>query len=584
MYDNTDEIFYETNANYTGQYVTIDNVSTDFLNAIVATEDHRFFEHIGFDFFGISRAIITNLMDGSKSQGASTITQQYARLLYLNNDKTWTRKAKEAYLTMQLESHLTKDEILEGYINQVYFGHGIYGIENASYYYFGKKSIDLDLNEASILAGVVNGPSYYSPIIDMENSKYRQSIVLSRMVDEGMISKELKNKTYLQEIVLSETNESLENIQNYYFRDTVYAELDELGFNSDLYLNKGLNIYTTLDTKFQEELIQSVDKITGEIQNASIIVEPYTSKILALMGGNDYGTSQFNRATSAKRHIGSTVKPLLYYEAIENGFDATTSFLSEPTTFQLEGNVTYTPANFDDCYANKEVTLAQAVAVSDNIYAMKTHLFLGEDVLTNFLMDLGFENVNETASLALGTLDTNVYQLANAYNVIASEGSYQEIYTIQSIVDNNGNILYQKEDKSIQLLDKDSCLILSQILTGTFDPQFNTYLTATMSGLQLDNINASKTGSTEVDALSVGYNPNCLAVTWVGYDNNSTLDLYSERVVAKNILMDILKLNETINGLQWYKTTDTIEEVMINPLNGELDANGTIYWFKKKQS
>lgn len=583
MYDNNEDVFYETNANYSGQYADINNVSTYFLDAIVAIEDHRFYSHYGFDFIAIGRAVFTNILNGEKSQGASTISQQYARLLYLNNDKTWSRKIKEAFLTMQLETRLNKDEVLEGYINQVYFGHGIYGIENASYYYFAKSASDLDLNEATILAGVVNGPSYYSPLINMESAKERQSLVLSRMVDLSFISTDIANTTSQLTLQLANENQSLDKIQYFYFRDTVYDELDTLGFNTDTYLNRGLNIYTTLSTLHQDELITSIENNTDNsgIQNASVIVEPYTSKILALMGGNDYGESQFNRATDASRHIGSTIKPLLYYQALLNGFDVTTKFLSEPTTFQLDNGSTYSPSNYDDTYANEEITLAQAMAVSDNIYAMKTHLFLGTNVLSDFLIELGFQNVSPNASLALGTIDTNVMQLANAYNIIASEGLYQPIYTIQSIVDDYGTILYQRDQESMQLLDQDTCLILSQLMTSPFDTQFTTYLGSTLSLVNLQNINAGKTGSTDVDALSVGFNPNILIVNWAGYDNNDHLILYNDRMLAKNILVDMLTFSYFNDELIWYKPTENIAEIAINPLTGELDENGTIYWFKQ---
>lgn len=584
MYDQDGLVFYETNANYSGQYVSIDEVSDHFLDAIVAIEDHRFYNHIGFDFIGIGRAIATNITSSSKSQGASTISQQYARLLYLNNDKTWSRKIKEAYLTMQLESHLTKEQILEGYINQVYFGHGIYGIENASYYYFGKSSMDLDLNQATILAGVVNGPSYYSPILDMENSKSRQTLVLQRMVDLNYIDKSIMIETQNTQLILSTKNESLENTQYYYFRDTVYEELEALGLNTDYYLNKGLNIHTTLSSSIQDELIDSINTNTmnGQAQTANIIVEPYTSKILALMGGNDYTLSQYNRATNSLRHIGSTIKPFLYYEALENGFDATTKFISEPTTFQLSDGNTYSPSNYNDTYAYDDVTLAQAIAVSDNIYAMKTHMFLGENILANLLNELEFDHVNENASLALGTLNTNVFELANAYNTIASEGLYQEIYTIEYITDDDGNILYRRDVEPVQLLDKDSCLILSQLMTGSFDSQFNTYLSATMSGRMLDNINACKTGTTDYDSLAVGFNPNILVVSWTGIDDNSYLTDYSDKVCSKLILMDILKYNLENNEITWYKPTENIQEVKINPITGLEDNDGSVYWFKKK--
>lgn len=584
MYDNQETMYYQSMNDYNGQYVSIDKVSDYFLKSIVAIEDHRFYQHKGFDPIGIARAIKVNLTNQDKSQGASSITQQYARLLYLTNEKSWTRKAKEAFLTMQLETHLSKDQILEGYINNVYFGHGIYGIENAAHYFYGKSAKDLDLNESSMLAGIVNGPSYFSPLVNMESARKRQEIVLQSMVDEDIISKKEKETVLDNDVQLATTHEINENMSYYYFKDTVMDELKELGFDADTYINRGLNIYTTLDAGYQNALQKSTETNTKDkkVSTASVIVEPYTSKVLALMGGNDYTTSQFNRATKANRQIGSTIKPFLYYLALENGFTPATKFLNEPTSFKLEDGTTYSPTNYNDKYAYKDVTLAQAIAVSDNIYAVKTHLFLGPQNLASLIEKFGYKDVQPNASLALGTLDTNMYYLANMYNCLASEGEYQESYTISYITDDAGNTLYRHEDKKEQLLNKDTCLILNQLLTSPFDKTFSTYLKATMEGKQLENINACKTGTTDYDSLAVGYNPNVVVTSWVGYDDNSPLDEYSERVISKNILIDMLSYTNETKDLKWYKPTKNIQEISINPLTGDVDENGTIYWFKKE--
>lgn len=583
MYDNQEEMFYQSMNDYNGQYVSIDKVSSYFLDSIVSIEDHRFYQHKGFDPIGIARAIKVNILNQDKSQGASSITQQYARLLYLTNEKSWTRKAKEAFLTMQLETHLTKDQILEGYINNVYFGHGIYGIENAAHYFYGKNAKDLDLNESSMLAGIVNGPSYFSPLVDLDSARKRQEIVLQSMVDDNKISKKEKETVLDNDVQLAKTHEINENMSYYYFKDTVMDELEELGLDGDTYINRGLNIYTTLDTGYQDTLNESTKNNTKDkkVATSSVVVEPYTSKVLALMGGNDYTTSQFNRATKAYRQIGSTIKPFLYYLALENGFTASTKFLNEPTAFKLDDGSTYSPTNYNEKYAFKDVTLAQAIAVSDNIYAVKTHLFLGPQNLASLIEKFGYKDVQANASLALGTLDTNMYALANMYNCLASEGQYQKIYTIDYITDDKGNIVYQHEDKKEQLLNKDTCLILNQLLTSPFDKTFSTYLKATMEGQQLDTINACKTGTTDYDSLAVGYNPNVVITSWVGYDDNSPLDVYNEKVISKNILVDMLKYTGDTKDLKWYKPTKNIQEIAINPLTGDVDENGTIYWFKK---
>lgn len=583
LYDQNNKLYYQNINDYSGQYVSLDQVSPYFKKSIVAIEDQRFYQHHGFDIKGISRAIKTNIMNQKKSQGASTISQQYARLLYLTNEKTWTRKIKEAFLTMQLETHLSKDEILEGYINNVYFGHGIYGIENAAHYFYNKKAKDLNLNEATILAGVINGPGYYSPLLHPNSAKQRQKLVLKAMVKQKMISKKKCKQTADAKLTLASSHQIQENMSTYYYKDAVIQELKSLGFYHQKYLNKGLNIYTALNPDYQKALNQSIkdQNITSNIQTAFIITQPKTSQIQALVGGKDYNLSQYNRVLKCKRQIGSTMKPFLYYLALENGFNPTTKFMCEPTTFKLKDGTTYAPANFNNKYAYKEITLAQAIAVSDNIYALKTHLFLGTNTLYQFLKDFHFP-VKNNASLALGTLSTNIYDLSNAYNTIAHSGQYKPIYTIKCIKDHQGHILYQNKEKPIQKLDQTTCLLLSHLLTGTFNNQFSTYLNATMGQYHLDFPVACKTGSTDYDNLIVGYTPDILITGWSGYDDNQKIINDQEKQFVKNIFIDMMKHSATKKKPTWYKANSHIIKIAINPLTGENDENGIVYWFKKE--
>ncbi|WP_285815770.1 transglycosylase domain-containing protein [Thomasclavelia cocleata] len=584
LYDDNQEIYYQSINNYTGHYVTLDNVSKYFIDSIVAIEDQHFYEHRGFDPIGIMRAIKVNLTNQKKSQGASTITQQYARLLYLTNEKSWSRKFKEAFLTMQLETHLNKDDILEGYINNVYFGHGIYGIENAAQYFYGKSAKELDLNESSMLAGVVNGPTYFSPLNDQKAARKRQTIVLNALIDCNKINNQQKQQVLKSDLNLATEHKINDNLANNFYKDTVIDELEELGYYNNTYLNQGLNVYTTFNQGYQKVLEKSAKDYTkdSEVETSSIVVEPYTSKILALIGGKDYTISQFNRATKSNRQIGSTVKPLLYYLALENGFTPSTTFLDEPTTFKLEDNTTYSPSNYNNKYAYKDITLAQAIAVSDNIFAVKTHLFLGTDNLASLIKKFDIKNVKSNASLALGTVNTNIYNLANMYNTLASEGIYNHVYTIEKITNNEGDILYQHKAEDKQMLNQDTCLELSQLLTATFDSTYSTYLQATMAAYQLDNINACKTGSTDFDNLAVAYNPNILVASWVGYDDNRKMKSTNDKTVAKKTVVDVLNYTNENKDVTWYQPTKNIQAIAINPLTGDFDENGIIYWFKKE--
>lgn len=577
LYDNQNNLYYSS---YQSDYVTLNEVSDDFINAIIAIEDHRFYEHKGFDIIGIARAIKVNVFSDD-IQGASTITQQYARLMYLTNEKTWNRKLNEAFLAIRLEMHYDKDTILEGYINTVYFGHGIYGISKASKYYFDKEPSELDLNEASMLAGVINGPEYYSPFNDMEAAKERQLLVLDAMVTYGYIDENTANDAYETAFVLNDhASKTIENSYAYY-KDTVLDELDELGFLTDSYISQGLNVETSLDVSIQDTLEDTVSEALegmDELEVASLIVD-HNANVLALVGGTDYTTSQFNRATSSSRQIGSTMKPLLYYIALENGFTPITKFKSEATTFQLENGETYSPSNFNDKYANDDITLAQAIAVSDNTYAVKTHLFLGENALVNFLNQFGYTHISPHPSLALGTLNTNIYELASPYVTISNEGIYNDIHTITKITNNNGDILYKYTPTNQQLLNQDTCLILSQLLTSPFHEEFSTYASATMVNYQVNTTFAVKTGTTAYDSLCIGYNPNYTILSWCGYDDNREMTLQTQTRIPKILFQTMA------NYLQeddiWYEPTDSIEQVPIDPITGEYDESGLIYWFKK---
>ena len=584
LYDDKQNIYYQSINDYTGNYVTLKDVSSYFKDSIVAIEDQRFYKHRGFDPISISRAIRVNLTNQKKSQGASTITQQYARLLYLTNEKSWSRKIKEAFLTIQLETHLSKDEILEGYINNVYFGHGVYGIENAAKYFYNKTAQELDLNESSMLAGVINGPTYFSPLNNLQASKKRQAIVLDAMIKNNKITLQDKEQVLNSDLHLAKDHKITNNLANNFYKDTVIDELETLGYFNDAYLNQGLNVYTTFNQDYQNILEKSTTDYTknSDVETSCITVEPYTSKILALVGGKDYHHSQFNRATKANRQIGSTIKPLLYYLALENGFTPATPFLDEPTTFKLDDNSTYSPSNFNNKYAYKEITLAQAIAVSDNIYAVKTHLFLGTHNLVSLLKQFEIKNVKDNASLALGTVNTNIYNLANMYNTLASEGIYNPIYSIEKITNNHGEILYQHQNQNKQMLNRESCLALSQLLTATFDNRYSTYLHATMANYKLDNINACKTGSTDFDNLAVAYNPNILVASWVGYDDNRKIKDSNDKSVAKKTVIDVLNYTNAQYDVKWYKPTNKLQAIAINPISGDIDENGIVYWFKKE--
>lgn len=329
-----------------------------------------------------------------------------------------------------------------------------------------------------MLAGIPNWPSKYSPYIDYEASKERQLVVLNSMVRDNYITKEEADNAYNEELnfVTKSTRKELDSVR--YFRDSVISELNKISsIPNSLLTTGGLKIYTTFDPKAQEAIESTINQyIKSDIQVASIIMEPNTGAVLGLTGGVDYSKSQFNRATSSNRSVGSTIKPFLYYAALENGFTPSTTFTSEPTTFVFAENQTYSPTNYNDKYANKEISLAAAIAYSDNIYAVKTHLFLGENTLVETLKRVGITaNLDSIPSLALGSQAISLIDMTSAYSTLANEGYKVKPYFINKVEDINGNVLYEYEPVKEAILNKSLVYVLDELLANTANPNFIDY-------------------------------------------------------------------------------------------------------------
>lgn len=569
MYDKDGDLFYASSNDHYGSYVNLENVSPHFLNAIIAIEDKNFYIHPGFDVIGIMRAIYSNFTTQSLSQGASTISQQYIKNLFLSNERTWERKLKEAWLTIRVEVHYDKDEILEGYVNTIYFGAGIYGIENAAKYYFNKSAKDLTLLEGSMLAGMINGPELYAPYSNYDLTKERQQLVLKAMKKNGYIDEKTYQDTINQDTLLYEHTKENTLSTLGYFRQYVYATLEALGYD---HFDGTLKVYTTLDTDLQNTITSQISKtVTDDLQQTCVIMEPNSGALRVLIGGKNYYDSQFNRATDAYRQMASTIKPLLYYEALINGFHPLSKFISEKTTFYLDANESYSPSNYNDEYPNKEISMIEAIAKSDNIYAVKMHLFLGTDCLSNRLEKLGYKNVSPNASLALGTKETSPIQLCTLYNCIASKGMYYEPYCIDQITDVNGNVLYNHQIKGQRKLEESYCLILSQMLTATFCNE----LEGTMRYYPTSSTFAAKTGTSDWDSWLVTYNPEMTIAMWAGFDDNkylNNLHLTKNREVFYQVFKDY-------QNMEWYHPNSDLIIVPIDLESGTIKENGSPFWF-----
>lgn len=583
--------FYDKDSNLisgTNEYSGIDAISPYLKNATLSIEDRHFYTHGGFDYLRIGKAMFNNIKSGKTTEGASTITQQYAKNLFLDFDKTWKRKITEAWLTVRLEVHYDKDKILEGYLNTINYG-GVFGIANASEYYFGKDALDLNLAEASMLAGIPNWPSKYSPYIDYEASKERQLVVLNSMVRDNYITKEEADNAYNEELnfVTKSTRKELDSVR--YFRDSVISELNKISsIPNSLLTTGGLKIYTTFDPKAQEAIESTINQyIKSDIQVASIIMEPNTGAVLGLTGGVDYSKSQFNRATSSNRSVGSTIKPFLYYAALENGFTPSTTFTSEPTTFVFAENQTYSPTNYNDKYANKEISLAAAIAYSDNIYAVKTHLFLGENTLVETLKRVGITaNLDSIPSLALGSQAISLIDMTSAYSTLANEGYKVKPYFINKVEDINGNVLYEYEPVKEAILNKSLVYVLDELLANTANPNFidYSYPTSYMMMNRITKKYGIKTGTTEVDHLIIGFNKDAVVSIWSGYDDNRKLldvDSYNNKYMWSDIIEKYLKDKEEA----WYDIPNNVVGVLVEPVSGKIatdkSKNKTIMYYIK---
>lgn len=586
LYDQNNTLFSGS-----GEDLTLDDISPYLINATLAIEDKNFYNHTGFDILRIIKALFINFTSGKTLQGASTITQQYAKNLFLDFDKKWSRKIEEALLTLRLEAHYSKDEILSGYLNTINYG-GVFGIEDASKYYFGKSAKDLTLAEASILAGIPKSPSNYSPIANYDAAKKRQLLILDAMVRNGYITDEEKKEAYETELIFIGSN-SEDNISSLmYYEDAVLKELKSLSSIPTSFLETGgLRIYTNLDMNAQKLMDTTIKKYlsNSELQIASVLMDPNTGKIVAIAGGKDYSLSEFNRVTSSSRQVGSTIKPFLYYAALENGFTASTAFTSEKTTFTFSNNKTYSPTNYGDNYANSPISMGAAIAYSDNIYAVKTHLFLGENTLVEMAKRLGITSpLEENPSLALGTNEINILEMIGAYATFANEGYQIQPYFITKVEDVNGNVLYERKEVKKLILNQSIVYILNNLLKNSYNKDFIDYAYPTCINIaaKLSKDYAIKTGTTNTDHLIFGYNKDAILGIWMGFDDNSDT-LVKDGNTMKNIWADIMEEYLRNNENNWYQKPDNVVGVLVNPITGEIatdyNKSTTFYYIKGTQ-
>lgn len=559
-------------------WAPLDEISPNLIDATVSIEDKNFFEHNGFDYKRIAGAALADIRAMSKVQGASTISQQYARNLFLEHEKTWKRKILEAFYTIRLEMNYTKEEILEGYLNTIYYGNGAYGSQAASQFYFGKDASNLTLSEAAILAGIPKGPGIYSPLASPEKANSRQKVILQSMVKNGMISQQDAEKATEEKLNLVGEHLHTKTKTAPYFQDAVRTALKtQLKLDDRTIELGGLKVYTTLDLKQQEIAEETVEKLISkdsEIQVGLVAMNPKNGYIKAMVGGRNYEESPFNRAVQAVRQPGSTIKPLLYYAALEQGFTPSTLIRSEQTTFRFEdGTPDYTPHNFNSKYAEDDITMAQALALSDNIYAVKTHLFLGEDTLVNTAKKFGIKSeMAEVPSLALGTSGIKVIELANAYSMFANGGKKVSPVLIKRVENYKGEVIYQQEPFQLKVLRPDLAFVMTDMMTGIFDPKLNGYARVTGSTVIKDMTRpyAGKSGSTETDSWMAGFTPQLVSAVWTGYDKGQQITRTVEKTYAKNIWIRFMEQALEGKPAKAFKPPKGTVGVYIDPASGKL--------------
>jgi len=499
--------------------------------AIVATEDRNFYNHSGVDLKGIARAIIKDIWAGKFVEGASTITQQLAKTLFLNPRKTLVRKLKEAFLAFHMERRYTKDEILELYLNQVYFGSGAYGVESAAQRFFNKSVKDLTLAECSLVSAMPKAPSRFSPLANRELAIKRKNIVLKQMLETGIINETEYNKALNETLNLSKRNKN--SLKAPYFVEYVKGFLENIIGSSRLYKG-GLTVYTTLSYELQKTAEDAIAKglsdlesrmkqqgiINPDPQSALIALDIKSGGILSMIGGKNFYKSPYNRATIAKRQPGSAFKPIVYAHAIERGFTQNMKMLDAPVAFKgrKDGEV-WKPENFSKTYQG-EITLRKALALSKNIPAVRLIEMLGPSSVVQFGYKLGIEStLSPNLSLVLGTSEMTLLELTSVYSVFPNRGESIKPYGVMEVVDHNGRIVWRAKPKKRLVMSRTGAAIMTDMLMGVIKEG---------TGKKANIIKrpvGGKTGTTDKckDALFIGFSPSIVTGVWVGRDKFITL-------------------------------------------------------------
>lgn len=509
--------------------VPLSQVPPHVRQAFIATEDPRFYHHSGIDISGIIRAAYQNLRAGRVVQGGSTITQQLAKQLFLDSEKTLSRKVREALLALQIERRYSKDEILSIYLNQVYLGSGAYGVEAAANRYFGKSVGELTLGEAAVLGGLPAAPNKYSPVNNLNRCYQRRQHVLQRMLDEGYITRQEMDAANAEPITVQPARAM--DAKAPYFVEYVRQKLEDKYGETELYRG-GLNVYTTLDLRMQEMAdaamakgLAAVDKRHPRkdrvIQGALIAIDPHSGEIKAMVGGRDYKKSVFNRSVQALRQPGSSFKAFVYATAVEKGMTPEDTMVDEPVSYPgAKPGVPWRPVNFENKFEGT-VTLRRALAESINVVAVKLLQQVGIQDTIATARKMGLTTVLQPyLPLALGASDVTLLEMTSAYSVFDNGGVYTSPQVIEKVTDREGGVIEDNVPTTRQAISANTAAIMTDMLTGVVK-----FGTASEAGHELNRPAAGKTGTTSEydDAWFIGYLPSTVTGVWVGYDDHKPI-------------------------------------------------------------
>lgn len=518
--------------------VSMNKIPKNLQNAFIAAEDVRFYQHSGIDPRGILRAIWSNMTDRGISEGGSTITQQLARNALLSQDQTIKRKIQEAFLSLQIERQYSKNEILEMYMNQIYFGQGAYGVQTAAQVYFGKNVEDLNLAECAIIAGIPKSPNYYSPSSNLKAAKERQAVVLDQMVKYGYIDATTAAKAKNTEIKIANRPATATPTTASYFIDYVTQQLIDK-YGADAVYKDGLKVYTSLDLDMQKSAERAMEQLPTrrtengikQPQGALVAIDPHTGYIKAMVGGR--GNDQFNRAVLAERQPGSAFKPFVYLAAIESGYTPASIIDDSPISFG-----SWSPVNYDRSFRGP-VTIRSALEQSLNVVTVKLAQQVGIDKTLYYAQQMGISTLvlngdtnDRNLAMSLGGLTRGVtpLEIASAYGVLANNGVRVEPTAIVKVVDRNGKVIEEHVAKEKVVVNERSAYLLTDMMKGVIN-------NGTGTGAYFGRPAAGKTGTTNdyKDAWFVGFTPDLSTSVWLGYDNSDYLSGVTGGTIPANI-------------------------------------------------